>query len=140
MSAPDKTLPAVSATNAALLSVSRFCLSRLAQPPCVLAAPHCLIHIEYISQRPGGVGSTSSHLNSGGPVENMLFHIPDRHTHAFNFLALVSILGMCFADWQASRSYSRSSMSYPSTYRSRRDRLRPLTGMPLRSSELAFRR
>ena len=73
-------------------------------------------------------------------VEEMSYRIPDRHIYASNLLAFVSILGMCFADWQASRSSAPSFMFYPSTYQSRRDRRRPLTGMPLRSSELAFKR
>lgn len=63
--------------------------------------------------------------------------IPQRHVLAINLLAWVAFLGICFADYQTSRSSSSSSMSYRSTYRPRLDHHRPLTGMPLRSSVLA---
>ena len=69
----------------------------------------------------------------GGPI-------PSRHVFAINLMAWVAFLGMCFADYQTSRSYSRSSMSCRSTFLRRHDRRRSLTGMPLRSSELAYRR
>jgi hypothetical protein len=77
------------------------------------------------------------------PLITMLFgEIPARHAHAFNLLALISILGMCLADLQSSptsRSPSRSSTSFRSTSRLRPAPPPPLTGMPRRSSELVSR-
>ena len=66
--------------------------------------------------------------------------VPQRHVFALNVLAWIALLGACLADYQTYRSPSRSSMSCHSTFRRQHGRHRPLTGMPLRSSELASAR
>ena len=151
----EKHLPLISTPTAALLSVRpSLSIADLAMPfsdCCLGPHPHLYIDQTRASSSScvhtipfGGQHSLNIYLSlsctqsTTSPLcFTMLFpEVPIRHTYAFNLLALVSILGMCLADFQASRSHSPSSTSSRSTFRRRHAPPRPLTGMPRRSSEL----